>query len=93
MKIIIIEEESHGFIGCAKDYKSTIHFLIKDNWLTDNLEVWDEKKDETNNPWSPIIEVLGENWTDIIENRWNINDFNDFFEESFWLREIEVYED
>lgn len=93
MKVILIEEENHGFIGCAKDYKSSIHFLIKDDWLTDSTEVWDEEKISPDNPWSPITEVLDKNWKGIIENRWDISDFNNFFSGIFLLHEIKVYED
>lgn len=92
MKVIIIKEENHGIICCAKNYKSSIRFLIKEHWLDDNTEVWDEKKDETSHPWSPLAEVLGEDWTDIIENQWNLEDFNDFFYGSFYLYEKEIYE-
>ena len=88
MKVIIIIEESHGFIGCAKDYKSSIRFLIKENWLVD-VDIWDEER----HIWRSHIEILGENWANIIENQWNIEKFNEFFQESFYLYEEKVYED
>ena len=40
MKVIIIHEENHGFIGVAKDMDSAFRFLIEENWVED---FWDKK--------------------------------------------------
>ena len=39
MKVIIINEENHGFIGVAKNMDSAFRFLIEEDWI-DGL--WDE---------------------------------------------------
>jgi hypothetical protein len=37
-KVIIINEDSHGFIGIAKDIESAFHFLLQDSWITECTE-------------------------------------------------------
>ena len=32
--VIVINEESHGFIGVAKDMKSAFQYLLSKNWIT-----------------------------------------------------------
>ena len=34
--VICIHEDNHGLIGIAKDYKSAIDFLIREEWLDCN---------------------------------------------------------
>lgn len=41
MKVIIIHEENHGFIGVTKDMDSAFRFLIKEGWIDD---LWDREK-------------------------------------------------
>ena len=35
MKVIVIFEECHGFIGVAKNIKSAFDFLLYDKWITE----------------------------------------------------------
>lgn len=35
MKVIVIFEECHGFIGVAKNMKSAFDFLLSDKWITE----------------------------------------------------------
>lgn len=37
--VIIINEETHGFVGVAKDMKSAFQYLLLKNWIT-NKEVF-----------------------------------------------------
>ena len=36
--VICIHEDNHGLIGIAKDYKSAIDFLIREEWLDCNSD-------------------------------------------------------
>ena len=36
--VICIHEDNHGLIGVAKDYKSAIDFLIREEWLDCNSD-------------------------------------------------------
>ena len=87
MTVIEIREDNHGNIGYAVDYKSAIHFLIKEGWLYDNLEYYDEEEGRD----IELYFCLGENWQEVLLD-WDINKFNDYFEGHLLLEEEEVYE-
>lgn len=88
MKVITINEESHGYIGLAKDYYSAVSFLINEYWLTADDEIWDEDKKTCRQ----VKDVLGEEWIDKILS-WDIENFNEFFGiGSIYLAEEEVVE-
>lgn len=85
MKVIVIEAQGDGWIAVAKDMKSAIKYLIKNEWI---------KKDDTyfiNYHWISIIEKFGENWEDNISNV-SIDEFNKFFRHLIYLEEEEIYE-
>ena len=87
MKIILINEECHGFIGVAKDYNAALRFLIDKGWLADYTEIYVGDYD-----YKRLVEVLGEDWADTMTEHWDINNFNDFWEGSFYLEEEDLYE-
>lgn len=87
MKIITINEESHGYVGLAKNYYSAVAFLLSNGWLTEYDEVWDE----LNSKWVRVCDILGENWVDKILS-WDIGQFNEFFYGCINLEETQVYE-
>lgn len=85
MKVISINEENHGYIGVAKDCKSAIDFLIKNDWLESFSEVYSEDRG-----YIEVKDAFGENWVEVVMNM-NIDDFNYNFEGLFELDEREVY--
>ena len=85
MEVIVINEKNHGDIGTEKDYYSAVLFLMNDGWLAPYDDVWDEHKED----WTPICELLGEDWIDKIFS-WDIENFNEFFGFSFHLTEEEI---
>lgn len=87
MKVIYIDEDAHGFIGLATDYKAAIDFLVNEHWLTDTTEIWDDNAD----CYRRIVEIYGEGWVDLFRDTWNMEDFNDFADGWFYLEEKEVY--
>jgi hypothetical protein len=91
MTVIVIDEENHGLLGVAKDYKAAIKYLCQTNWLTKDTEMnqYDEEKG-----WEyiPISKILGENVIETL-SLWTITEFNDFFEGMFALWEEEVWEE
>lgn len=86
MKVVAVNQDSHGFIGLAKDYKSALDLLINTHWLEDNTEVWDERT----NGWVKLKDAQGEDWFDDM-CRWSINEFNEYWDSSFYLEEVEVF--
>ena len=86
MTVISVSEDNHGFLCVAKDYQSAVMWLIGSNWLYDNFDVCDNDTDE----WRSLKEVLGEDWADIILEKWDLPNFNYFFDGCFYLKEIGV---
>ena len=72
MKVVVIYEENHGFIGLAKDYDAAIDFLMEEGWLDGSTEI--RSNDEDN--WVRLDQLYGPNWMFII-GKWNIDRFND----------------
>ena len=89
MKVIQISEDNHGFIGIAKDYKSALIFLYNNGWLAGSTEVCIGVY--ANPEWSRLDEALGKNWFEKML-RWDIENFNDYWDGSFVLNEVEIYE-
>ena len=83
--VIIIKEENHGLIGIAKDYKNAICFLIDNDWLGAESEVF------YNNCWHPIDLVFGEHWQDKILAL-DFDEFREFFDGWIYLQEEEIFE-
>ena len=47
MKVIVIFEECHGFIGVAKNIKSAFDFLLYDKWITEKTHFPIEADDDS----------------------------------------------
>ena len=87
MTVILVYEENHDLITVAKDYKSAIKFLINNRWIEESMEVWNE-----DGTYSRLDELLGEDVFDIITEKWDIGSFNIFWDGSFFLNKVNVYE-
>jgi hypothetical protein len=87
MTVILVNEDNHGLLTVAKDYESAVKFLISNRWIEESMEVWHQ--DDT---YSRLDELLGEDAFDIITEKWDIDSFNTFWDGSFFLNEVEVYE-
>ncbi len=87
MTIILVNEDNHGLLTVAKDYKSAIKFLIDNRWIEESMEVWHE-----DGTYRRLDEFFGEDVLDIITEKWDIDFFNTFWDGSFFLNEVIVYE-
>lgn len=85
--VCLIYEEDHAMIGVAKDYKSSIDFLINEDWLCGSNYCCDDNEKERT-----LKEFLGENWENIIKNEWDIEDFNWYLNDTIVIRVLNVYE-
>ena len=85
MTVIAINEDSHGYIGVAKDYSAAIDFLINENWLDECVNVFDEAKQE----WLSVEDVFGPDWRTTVRG-WNLEQFNLNIDQ-FLLVPVEVY--
>lgn len=86
MTVILINEDNHGLIGVANNYFNAVNWLISENWIDDNTEVWNETADH----WDKLIDLQGRDWADRMRNEWDIDNFNYFWENSFSLNPIDV---
>ena len=84
-KVVLINEDNHGLIGVANNYYNAVKWLTENNWLNSFDDILFE-----DNRWKTIIEVFGENWKDLILNEWDIDKFNEVFQESFLLELINI---
>lgn len=83
MKVVVINEDCHGDIGIAANYPYAIDFLIEKDWLSGNTEVWINHR-------GFLLKEVFDDWRKEVKS-WDIKKFNDFFCDSFSLREVEVY--
>lgn len=84
-EVICIQEDNHGLVGVAKDYKSAIDFLMREEWLDGNIELIDENDNDTT-----IKERFGLQWDKVIRKWDNIDKFNNEFEGIFYLEVMKV---
>ena len=91
MTVIIIEEESHGGIGVAKDMKSAFEYLIYNKWITENTELFQPTEGEEYG-WFPISRAMTDlrrSLLDTLMFLWNCD--VGYFDGSFYFTEAEVY--
>ena len=72
-------------IAIAKDVKSAVKYLIKNNWI---------EKDDTylvKYDWVSVTEKFGKDWENTISNM-SKDEFNKFFGRFVYLEEEEMYE-
>lgn len=87
--VILINEENHGLIGVADNYKSAFAFLINNDWINDYTEIC-TGEDWHSYIWERVSEIFGEGWQDKMAD-WDIQNFNEYWRDSFFLQEIEIY--
>lgn len=61
-----------GTKAIARTYKAAVQFMLRQGMIQDNDEI--DTGEHSTTPKS-IREYLGENWQDIIANKWTIKDF------------------
>ena len=88
MNVITINEDNHGMIGIAFNYYNAVKWLIDDGWIDDYTEVA-EHSENNNCNWVRLNEIY-EDWADRMLNEWDIDNFNDFWEGSFYLDSVGV---
>ena len=86
MIIYIIHEDNHGVLGVADSYESAVQFLIDNEWLTEDFEIWNRKKDYSRPLYA--LEIKPEEI-----KTWNIDKFNDFFDGDFYIEEDNLITD
>lgn len=84
-KVIIINEECHGFIGVAHDVPSVIDFLVKRGWLHEWSEIF-----IVNKSWTTVQTEFGNNWEEYFKSL-PLDDLRDLFDGCFYFQEEKVW--
>ena len=84
-KVVVVYEECHGLIAIAHSYLCAVNWLIEDNWLTLDMDMWDREK----TTWTTVREQFGD---DAFKHFYQltIDEFNELFEACFMLVEMDV---
>lgn len=86
MKVIVISEECHGYIGLATNYKAAIDFLVDEKWMSTDIEIYDETIDN----FRHLSEVFAD-FRHYFKNEMTMEDFNNFWDGTFYLEAVEVH--
>jgi hypothetical protein len=86
MSVVLIYDEDVTLLGVAKNYKAAIDFLLNKGYLSDSIQIYDQKS----NHYIRIDEYYGKNWLDVIRDEWDVENFNEFFRHWLWLDEWDI---
>ena len=91
MKVIVISEECHGFIGLADTPAHAIDFLMDEDWLNEGTTI--PVFNHTTRNWDSVslTERFGEHWGNTLRSAKNCDELNDAFNEGFSFYEMDVY--
>ena len=91
MKVIVISEECHGFIGLADTPEHAIDFLMDEDWLNEGTTI--PVFNHTTRNWDSVslTERFGEHWGNTLRSAKNCDELNDAFNEGFSFYEMDVY--
>lgn len=90
MKVIIISEENHGFIGVAASMTAAKRFLLASNWINAGIHIWvNDRLNEKGDHYFNLKEAYGENWEKVCMGF----DTDALNELGFYFREEKVYEE
>lgn len=85
-KVIVVNEENHGFLCVAKDFQSAVDYLIKNYWIDEGTEVYND----ADRKWMRLDEFLGKSWEKEVRNL-SRESFEELFEDDFYLDDREIY--
>ena len=87
MKIIMIEEENHGPIGAVTRKDLILPWLVRNNWVNQFTEIYDEKIDD----YQPLKDIFDLTWYQSLITL-NFDDLCELFGGIFYFSETEVWE-
>lgn len=86
MKVILINAECHGIIGCVASEKDVMPWLTRENWVNQDTEIY---KSETHD-YETIKDRYGLNWFQKLSEM-NLKDLTEALDENFCFEPIEVW--
>ena len=87
MKIILIEEDNHGLIGAVARKDLILPWLVRNNWLDQFTEIYDEKTSE----YQSLENIFGLTWYQSLIAL-EFDNLCDLFDGTFGFYEEEVWE-
>lgn len=84
-KVILVSEDNHGLLCVVKDFQSAVDFLIKEYWIDEATEVYNDAKSE----WMRLDELFGKDWEKEVRNL-SRESFEELFDESIYLEDEEI---
>ena len=90
MTVIIIEEESHGGIGVAKDMESAFQYLVDSKWITEDTLLFEPTEGEQG--WFLVSQAmldLERNLLETLMYLWACDP--EYFDGSFYFTVADVY--
>lgn len=84
-KVILVSEDNHGLLCVVKDFQSAVDYLIKEYWVDEATEVYNDAKSE----WVRLDELFGEDWEKEVRNL-SRESFEELFDESIYLEDEEI---
>lgn len=87
MKIILIKEDNHGLIGAVTRKDLILSWLVRNNWVNQFTEIYDEKIDD----YRPLKNIFGLTWYQSL-TALNFDNLCDLFDGIFYFAEEEVWE-
>ena len=91
MTVIVITEETHGFIGLADTPEHAIDFLMDENWLDEGTTF--PTFNEQTKKWEDVsvTEKFGEHWGNTLRSAKNCDELNEALDDYFLFEEMNIY--
>lgn len=86
MKVIVIDEENHGIIGCVATRNDVLPWLIREDWVNEYFEEYNPETHE----YIFLINKYGPNWYQHLK-KMNWNELELYFDGAFKFHEMEVW--
>ena len=86
MKVIAVYDSDGCLLFLAKDYKTAVDNLFGQQYIRETDEIM------IDGHWTTIRDYFGEDGLDIMASVWDKDDFNEFWQGDFEIKEYEVIE-
>ena len=83
-KIInVYHDRVNHVLFAAKDYRTAVQTLFGDKWISTKEEI------VIDNEYTTLENYFGEEVCDMMSDDWDIDDFNTFWANDFWMEEVD----
>ena len=86
MEVILISEENHGIIGCVASEKDVVPWLIRENWVNQYTELYNQDIDD----YETIKDKYGLTWFQRL-SKMDLDELAEVLDYTFSFEFIEVW--